>query len=131
MLYTALAPAESLDTVLNAEGGLISDVRTSGDVSLRWSGHPGSRRPSRGRAAEAPVPQPETFTTVTSNSPATKCSGLRSGISRIGRDFSTLNFVEQLRVGFFHRDRPIDATDHPGHCGGAESRQVEYDCWAW
>ncbi len=30
MLYTALVPIESLDTVLNAEGGLISDVRTSG-----------------------------------------------------------------------------------------------------
>jgi hypothetical protein len=30
MLYTALVPAESLDTVLSAEGGLISDVRTSG-----------------------------------------------------------------------------------------------------
>ena len=30
MLYTALVPAESLDTVLNAESGLISDVRTWG-----------------------------------------------------------------------------------------------------
>src|ERR1017187_2478096 len=29
MLYTALVPAESLDTVLNTESGLISDVRTS------------------------------------------------------------------------------------------------------
>jgi hypothetical protein len=87
--------------------------------------------PPETAAAEAPVPQPKTFTMVTSNSPATICSLLRSGISRIGGEFSTRNFVGQLRVGFFNRDRPIDPMDHPGHCGGAESGQVEYDRWAW
>lgn len=54
--------------------------------------------PPETAAAEALVPQPETLTMVTSSSPATKCSGLRSGISRVGRDFSTLNFVEQLSL---------------------------------
>ena len=43
MLYTALVPIESLDTVLNAEGGLISDVRTSGHE--RAFGEDGSYSP--------------------------------------------------------------------------------------